>query len=322
MLRCVVIGCGWAGRHHIDTITSSKAAVLVAAVDPDLKTGREISHKYNIPVFCDLRQLLDSTSKIDVAVVATIPDLHLPICTLLLEAGINIYCEKPVCRNSTDIQTLKILADQKGLRFGVVFNQRYGDVVLKAKSLLEKENSILHLITASMYQHLPTKLTSNVKEDFMLTDALCHLLDIVTFLCGPVKDVKAFANKNESEIYSDVAVALSFENGCIGTISHSNVGGKLETQHPFQCIDLHTNECRIRMENQFDRLTIYPHDRLEQIVYEASVFQKRDYSISMERACIAFLEAVCEGGELPSDISHAIENMQVIEAIKASLQKQ
>ena len=168
-----------------------------------------------------------------------------------------------------------------------------------------------------MYQHLPDKLTTNVKEDFMLTDALCHLLDIVTFLCGPVKDVKAFANKIESELYSDIGAALLFENGGLGTISHSNVGGRFDTQHPFQCIDLHTKKCRMRIDNQFDRLTVYPHGDMGQTVYETSVFKRRDYAVSMKRACEAYLDAIEKGGELPSDINSALDNMQVIEAIKS-----
>lgn len=319
MLKCVVIGCGWAGRHHLDTIAASKIAVLVAAVDPDPVTRDEISRRYQIPVFQDLEQLLSSVPKPDVGVVATIPDLHKPICLKLIDAGIHIYCEKPVCRNSKDIRTLKTLADKKGICFGVNFNQRYGDAVLKAKQLLMEQNSTLHLVTASMYQHLPIKLSGNVKKDFVLTDAMCHLLDLVTFLCGPVKEVKAFANKIESELYSDVGAVLCFENGCIGTISHSNVGGKLETQHPFQCIDLHTKECRMCIENQFDRLTVYPHSGMEQIVYETSVFIRRDYAVSMTRACEAYLEAISKGGELTSDINAALVNMQVIEAMKSSI---
>ncbi|TAH73793.1 MAG: Gfo/Idh/MocA family oxidoreductase [Anaerolineaceae bacterium] len=321
MLRCAVIGCGWAGRHHIETIAESNTSVLVAAVDPDPIVGEDIKSRHNIPIYTDVIELLHNVDDIDVAVVATLPDLHKPICSRLIDEGINIYCEKPVCRNSEDIFLLKEQADRKGIKFGVVFNQRYGDAVLKAKELLEKDNTVLHLITASMYQHLPDMLTSNIKEDFMLTDALCHLLDVVTYLGGSVKDAKAFANKIESELYSDVGVALQFKNGCIGTISHSNVGGKFDTQHPFQCIDLHTKESRLRIDNQFDRLTVYPHDSMGQIVYETSVFKRRDYAVSMKRACEAFLEAINEGGELPSDINAALENMKVIELIKLSINK-
>ena len=47
MLRCAVIGCGWAGRHHIETIAESNTSVLVAAVDPDPIVGEDIKSRHN-----------------------------------------------------------------------------------------------------------------------------------------------------------------------------------------------------------------------------------------------------------------------------------
>lgn len=320
MLRCAVIGCGWAGKHHLQTLEDNRETELVAAVEPDETLCRNIRRDFQIPVFSDVKQLLEGVPDIDIAVVATIPDLHKPVCITLIEKGIHIYCEKPVCRNSEDIRYLKELADAKGVRFGVAFNQRFGDAVLKAKEILEESCGSVHLVTASMYQHLPDKMSDNVREDFMLTDAVCHLLDVVTFLCGTVREVKAFGIKKESEIYSDIGAVFLLQDGGVGTISHSNVGGMIETQHPFQCIDIHTKECRMRIENQFDRLTVYPHSGKEQLVYETSVFLRRDYGVSMERALDAYLKAIKEGGELPSDITSALVNMQVIEEMKDSIQ--
>lgn len=320
MLKCVVIGCGWAGRRHMDAINASRRAVLVGAAEADAARRKDISGTYKIPVFPDTMTLLNHILDVDVAVVATIPDLHKGICELLIEAGIQVYCEKPVCRDSEDIRYLKERAELKGVRFGVAFNQRYGDSILKAKEFLLREKSPLHLVTASMYQHLPIKLSDNVRMDFMLTDAICHLLDIVTFLCGPVKEVKAFGSKIGSELYSDIGAALLFSNGAVGTISHSNVGGRLETQHPFQCIDLHTGTCRLCIENQFDRMTVYPHGREERLVFEPSVFRRRDYDVSMTRALEEYLKALEAGEDLPSDIASALANMRVIETMKLSIQ--
>lgn len=321
MVKCVVIGCGWAGMHHLDTLQRREGTELTAAVDPDSEIQKKVRETYHIPVFSDTGELLRERRDIDIAVVATVPDLHREICEKLIQAGIHVYCEKPVCRNSAEIRVLKELAQEKGIRFGVGFNQRFGDAVMRAKELLAKSGSAMHLVTASMYQQLPVRLSENVREDFMFTDAVCHLLDIVMYLCGPVKEIKAFANKIESEIYSDVGAVLMFENGCIGTVSHSNVGGRLDTQHPFQCIDIHTEECRMQIENQFDRLTVYPHESVERIVYETSVFSRRDYAVSMTRALEAYLRAIQEGGEMPSDITSALVNMQVIEAMKSSVQR-
>lgn len=319
MNRCVIIGCGWAGLHHLETVATSAFAQLAAAVEPCVAKRESIARQYGISVYESLDALLASNTAFDTGIVSTLPSLHSEQCAALIAAGKNILCEKPVCRTSSEIAALREAAGAAGVRFGVVFNQRYGASVRKAKELLKTEGGTLHLITASMYQHWPTKTGGHVTDTFMITDACCHLLDVMTYLCGPVRQVKAVASKVESELYSDVTASLLFENGCVGSMSHSNVGGMLDTQHPFQCVDIHTKNARYCIENQCDRLTVYPHGSDARQVYEASVFQRRDYAVSMRMACEEYLRAMAEGLPLPADIDQALVNMQVLEAILASI---
>lgn len=320
MSRCVVIGCGWAGMHHIKTVHKSSAATLVAVVDPAKEKREELAATYNVSAYSDLATLLAQGPAFDVGIVATLPDLHYELCNVLIAAGKHILCEKPVCRTSAEIAQLQQKADGAGVQFGVVFNQRYGAAVQKAKMLLTQEET-LHLATASMYQHWPTKTGGHVKDTFMITDACCHLLDLLTYLCGPVQSIKAVAFKNESELYSDIAASILFKNGCVGSMTHSNVGGKLDTQHPFQCVELHTKRARYRMGNHCGPLTVYPHEQDAQLVYETSVFQRRDYVVSMHLACEDFLQALAQGRPLPADINDALTNMMVLEEAIASLKQ-
>lgn len=317
--RCVVIGCGWAGRHHLETVYNSEFAQLTAAVDPDESRQMAVARRYGIPVYDSMDALICSGTRFDTGIVATLPALHESQCAQLIRMGKHVLCEKPVCRTSAQIAGLQEAARRAGVCFGVIFNQRYGAAVQKAKELMGARDGAMHLITASMYQHWPTRIQGHVTRTFMITDACCHLLDLMTFLCGPVAQVKAVASGQNSELYSDLSASLLFENGCVGSMTHSNVGGKLDTQHPFQCIDVHTEYARYRIENQCDRLTVYPHDSPAQTVYETSVFQRRDYAVSMRLACEDYLRAAAKGQEPPADIGQALVNMQVLEAIMASI---
>ena len=49
MNRCAVIGCGWAGRHHMETAAESAFAELAAVVDPDENKRQAASERYGIP---------------------------------------------------------------------------------------------------------------------------------------------------------------------------------------------------------------------------------------------------------------------------------
>lgn len=119
MNRCAVIGCGWAGRHHMETAAHSEFAELAAVVDPDENKRRAASERYGIPAYRTLEELLASPTEFDTGIVATLPGLHAEQCRLLIAAGKHILCEKPVCRTSAEIAALKREAQQAGITFGV-----------------------------------------------------------------------------------------------------------------------------------------------------------------------------------------------------------
>jgi predicted dehydrogenase len=321
MRSCAVIGCGWAGRHHLEAVLESECATLVAAVEPSQERAREIARAYGVPVYGDLEELL-ARQAFDTAIVATLPPLHFNQCKALLEAGKHVLCEKPVCRSSGEIRLLMEAAGQSGTRFGVVFNQRYGEMVKKLVRMLREDPTPRHLITASMYQDFPKRLGGHIDETFLLTDSCCHLLDLLTYLCGPVKEARALGAKISSEPYSDVAVALRFRSGCVGSMTHTTVGGRHETQHPFQRIDVHTELGRYSLESLGARLTFYPHDRDAKEVLEPSIFARGTYAASLRGASQAYLKAVDTGEPLPADLTDALENMLVIEAIIASMREE
>ncbi|MEA5014333.1 MAG: Gfo/Idh/MocA family oxidoreductase [Candidatus Limiplasma sp.] len=320
MRNCAVIGCGWAGKHHLDAIRESGCARLAAAAEPDPGRREWIAKAYGVPVYEDLEDLL-ARQPFDTAVVATLPTLHFAQCQALIRAGKHVLCEKPVCRSSREIRLLMEEARAAGVRFGVVFNQRYGEMVKKLEEMLQKDSTPRHLACASMYQDFPKHTGGHIDETFLLTDSCCHLLDLLTYLCGPVEQVRALGAKTASEPYSDVAVALRFRGGCVGAMTHTTVGGRLDTQHPFQRIDIHTGLGRYCLESLGARLTFYPHGREAREVMEPSVFARENYAASLREACKAYLEAVDTGEPLPADLTDALENMLVIEAMIASLRE-
>lgn len=319
MNRCVVIGCGWAGTHHMETIVASPIAQLVAVVESDPDRANIVAKEYNLPAFHSLNDLLCSDVNFEVGVVATLADSHKEYCVALADAGKHILCEKPVCRNSKDIEKIVQAVKKAGVKFGAIFNQRYGEAVQKAKELLTADHTPIHLITGSMYQHFPVQLGGHIREDFIITDSCCHLLDLITFFGGPVYRMNGIAKKINSEAYSDITALLDFESNGIGVMSHTTVGGKLDSQHPFQCIEIHTGNARYKIENHCDRLIVYPHDSMAQTVYETSVFRARDYSVSLRAACNDFLQALEKGGDPPIGIEEALTNMQYLEAITGSI---
>mgnify|MGYP002585172207 CR=1 FL=1 len=316
--RCVVIGCGWAGQYHARTVSESAVAELVALVEPSPIRAKAVGAEHGVPVYADLESVL-AGERFDTAIVATLPTLHYEQVRRLLESGKDILCEKPLCRSSEEIRELKVLAEARGLRLGVVFNQRYGHAVQKAKELLKQDATPRHLITASMYQDFPKSPGGHIGELFLLTDSCCHLLDLMTYLAGPAMAGLAIGSKNELGVYTDVTASLRFMDGGVGSLTHSAYGGSLETQHPFQRIDIHTEQARYCVESCVGKLTVYPHGSQMRETYIPPVFEPHDYGVTMTRACRMFLNALHDGSPLPASAEDAYRNMVMIETLCDSM---
>lgn len=312
--RCIVVGCGWAGAQHAQAVADSPAANLVALVEPSASRSAEMAARFGVPVYASIADALAQV-EFDAAIVATLPMLHYDQCRLLLENGKDVLSEKPLCRTSEEIAELMAIARSKGVQLGVLFNQRYGKAVQMARQLLEQDKTERQLVTASMYQNFHVYRGPHIHETFVLTDSCCHLLDLVTYLAGPIKTGSAIGKMGENGFYTDVAATLEFEAGHVGTMAHSCFGGALDTQHPFQQIDIHTRQAHYVVDSLMDRLTVYPHDGQMRQIYEPSVFERRDYALTLKSACQAFLQALHDRKPLPESAQDALCNTQLIETL-------
>ncbi|REE94803.1 Gfo/Idh/MocA family protein [Thermomonospora umbrina] len=95
-VRTALVGCGWAGRSiWLPRLIGHPAYRVVAAVDPDPAARGTVAGRGVPRVLADLDEL--ERGEVDLAVVAAPNHLHAPIAARLLERGVPVFVEKPVC---------------------------------------------------------------------------------------------------------------------------------------------------------------------------------------------------------------------------------
>ncbi len=72
----------------------------------------------------------------DAAFVLTNNQTHYKFTESLLKSGIDVFVEKPLAQNSSEVQLLAELAENKSRILMVGFNRRFAPQVVKLKSLL------------------------------------------------------------------------------------------------------------------------------------------------------------------------------------------
>ena len=133
-IRTAIAGFGLSGKIF-------QAPFLHAAPNFELrkvyerKTERSKEEYPYVTVVRSFEELL--TDDIDLVIISTPNDTHVPFAKQAMAAGKHVVVEKPVAATSTDAAALCRLSRQKGVTFTVFQNRRLDSDFLTVKSLIE-----------------------------------------------------------------------------------------------------------------------------------------------------------------------------------------
>ena len=104
-VRVGVIGVGQIGKRHVETYAKMNNVELVAIADLNEPEAQRVGAQWNIPhVYTDFRGLLarDDIQAVDVCLHN---NYHMPVTVAALEAGKDVFCEKPMAGAYVDALT-------------------------------------------------------------------------------------------------------------------------------------------------------------------------------------------------------------------------
>ena len=107
--RILLIGLGRWGANHLRVLQSLPVELFVADVDPARLDASGLAQSHRT---ADPRSIFPI---VDAAVVVTPAQSHFQLCRELLEAGKDVFVEKPITLKSAEAQTLSEIAKRNGL---------------------------------------------------------------------------------------------------------------------------------------------------------------------------------------------------------------
>ncbi|MBR2011090.1 MAG: Gfo/Idh/MocA family oxidoreductase [Clostridia bacterium] len=134
MLRVGIVGCGNIFTMHATSADHLKNAQLVGVCDIKKDRADKAAAKYGVTAYYDYKDLIDK-SKIDVVHICVPHYLHPVISRYALEKGVHVLCEKPMSIAYEDAIANVKLAEEKGVKYGIIFQCRFNST-----SRLVKEN--------------------------------------------------------------------------------------------------------------------------------------------------------------------------------------
>jgi predicted dehydrogenase len=212
-LRVGVIGVGYLGQHHARIFSGIEDVELVGIADTDCDKAEEIAGKYScrsFPGYMDLVEACDALS------IVTPTTTHHAIAMDCLNAGKDLFVEKPITGRLDEAKEIIDAAEKNGLILQVGHLERYNPGIIAVREMVKSPGFI-------EAERLSPFLGRGIDVDVTL-DLMIHDIDIIlSLVCSEVTDIRA-AGGSFITPKIDIAKAwLEFRNGCKALITASRL---------------------------------------------------------------------------------------------------
>jgi predicted dehydrogenase/threonine dehydrogenase-like Zn-dependent dehydrogenase len=201
-------------------------------------------------------------SDINTVVIATRHDSHAALAVEAINAGKNVFVEKPLGLTHDDIDQVEAAystahATRSGPQLMVGFNRRFSPQATKMKALLEavsEPKSFLMVMNAGAIP--PDHWTQDIAiGGGRIIGEACHFVDLMRFLAGsPITSVYARRLGSGQGVVTTedkASITLGFEDGSFGTIMYLANGA---SSFPKERIEVFTAGRTLQIDN-FRKMT-------------------------------------------------------------------
>ena len=282
-LKTAVIGVGYLGKFHAEKYAALEKSELVAVVDANADTAKEIADKYGVKALTDYHELL---GKVDAVSIAAPTTMHHQIARDFLEHDTHVLIEKPITVTVDQADDLIELAITNDLMIQVGHLERFNAALMDLSGTLETPTFIESHRLAPFN---PRATDVNVILDLMIHD-IDIILDIVK---SDIKEMRASGTQVLTNSTDIANVRIEFENGCVANVTASRVSVKTERkmrifQHnAYISVDFHNRELSIYKKGKKEM-----HPGIPEIVSEISTYDNSD-ALNLEIS--AFIDSIHHG---------------------------
>lgn len=196
--RLLVVGVGSIGERHLRCFQSTdRVEISICELNADLR--EKVAKQYSVQTqYADLDAALVDGH--DCAVIATPAHLHIAMAQQVVEAGLDVFIEKPLSTNLTGISELQNTLKEKQRKAAIAYVYRAHPALAAMKVDLDtgRYGKPVELVVVSG-QNFPTYrpayreiyYKSRETGGGVVQDALTHSMNAGEYLVGPVKALVA-----------------------------------------------------------------------------------------------------------------------------------
>lgn len=211
-------------------------------------TGTALAKKYGIANSTTNYQEILQDEEVDLVMITTRHHLHAPMVVESLNAGKNVFVEKPLALNAEELEQIIDAQQKSNKNITVGFNRRFSPHVQKIKQIVgDTPMNVIATMNAGFIPNNVWVHDMKVGGGRIIGEA-CHFIDLITFLTGSkVKAVCMNAMGVHPEENTDNAsILLKYENGSTGVINYFANGSKAYSK---ERLEVYSQERTLVMDN-------------------------------------------------------------------------
>lgn len=229
MLGFGIIGCGMISKFHAKAIGDVRGAKLVACFDQFPAAADKLGEATGCKAYHKLDEMLADPA-VDVVTIGTPSGAHMEPAVAAARAGKHVIVEKPLEITLRRCDAIIAACQKSGVVLSTVFPSRFHDAAqAMKKAVAEGRFGRLTLGDAyvkwyrsqAYYDSGAWRGTWDLDGGGALMNQAIHSVDLLTWLMGPVVEVRAKTAlmAHERIAVEDVALAtVEFANGALGVI--------------------------------------------------------------------------------------------------------
>lgn len=253
--RVGIIGSGFIGSVHVEAVRRLGVGEFVALTEKvDAKGKADALYIPNY--FDDYKKMID-TMDLDMVHICTPNNTHHEMSTYALRKGVNVICEKPMCRTIEEGEDMVKVAKESGLVNAINFHNRFYPMTYEMKEKVKMghvgEIWSVHGVYLQDWLFHDTDYNWRIDPAFSgstraVADIGSHWIDLAETITG-LKVIEVFADfatfhktrkksldniafsKEKSDVFEEIKIEsedhahilLRFENGAVGNAVISQV---------------------------------------------------------------------------------------------------
>lgn len=199
--RIGIIGSGVISRTYVSDIQTFYSPLkIVACADVDICLARKLAEEFNIPKACVIEDILADPS-IDILINLTPPQFHMEIDRQILQAGKNLFSEKPFAPTLAQAQEILALAEEKNLRVGCAPDTFLSSGLQSVRYYLDAGMIgqpffvTANMTTFGVETWHPNPAPFYCKGSGPIMDMAPYYLSAIVSLLGPIETISAISAK-------------------------------------------------------------------------------------------------------------------------------